>query len=254
MTVAALPGHAAGGGGGGGPPSGLAIFNPLTPTQDLLDGLAALNLPVTTIIIPSTSPEHWVGAAGMARAFPGAHILAPPGFFSAGPGGGRIGGKLAALAPASAVLDEAAAAGRASEMAAAGEGGGGAGPVRLFGGQVEAAVFQGKGGFCEAAFFLTRTRTVLTADLCFGLVASDLDATPGANWLDRVLARVAGIYGRLGCATWPVLRASPAAAAAFVGVVDGWRATGVDRVVPAHLSAPWGGDALEGAFGFVKRG
>ena len=229
--------------------SGLAIFNPLTPTQPLLDGLAALNLPVSAIVIPSTSPEHWVGAAGMSSAFPAASVLAPPGFFTSGPGGGRIGGKLGGLKAASAVLDDAAVAGRASEVEASGEG-----PVRLWNGQVEAAVFRGKGGFCEAAFFLTATRTVLTADLAFGLVPGDLEATPGANWLDKVLARVAGIYGRLGCATWPVLRASPVEAGAFVSVLDGWvEGQGVERVIPAHLSAPWGGDALEGAFGFARR-
>lgn len=247
MTVAALEG------GAGGAPF-LALFNPLTPTQEAMDALAALNTPVAALVIPSTSPEHWVGAAGASEAFPDAEIWAPPGFFSNGPGGGRIGGRLGALAPASAVLDAAAAAGRARELVfderAA---------CSLWGGQVEGALFAGRGGFCEVAFRLVAAKTVLTADLAFGLLPSDLAATPGANWLDGALARLAGIYGRLGSATWPVLRASPAEAAAFVRVLDGWRAGegegggGVDWVVPAHLSAPWGGEQLEGAFGFVKR-
>jgi len=233
---------------------GLVAFNPLTPTQPLLDGLAALEkecgATVRAIVIPSTSPEHWVGGAGLAAAFPAAAVLAPPGFFSAGPGGGRIGGKLGALASASAVLDAAAAAGRATEV----EVPAGGGPTALWGGQVEAAVFQGKGGFCEATFYLASSRTVLTADLAFGLSSGDLAATPGANWLDALLSRVAGIHGKLGCATWPVLRASPGAAAAFVAALDGWVAgPGVDKVVPAHLSAPWGGEALEGAFAFVRK-
>ena len=264
MTVAALeglPGAAQGSSSSDANPASassssapfLALFNPLTPTQDSLDALAATGLPVGAIVIPSTSPEHWVGAAGCAAAFPDAAILAPPGFFSAGPGGGRIGGKLGALAAASAVLDAAAAAGRARELTFAG-GSPAAAAASLWGGQVDAALFAGQGGFVEVAFRLAATKTVLTADLAFGLLPSDLAATPGANWLDGALARLAGIYGKLGCATWPVLRASPAEAAAFVGVLDGWAAGGgVEAVVPAHLSAPWGGDALDGAFGWVKR-
>jgi glyoxylase-like metal-dependent hydrolase (beta-lactamase superfamily II) len=258
-----------GGNGGGASPSRspcLALINPVTPTPELLAGLEAIGAevaaatggpppPVSHILIPSTSPEHWSGAASLATAFPGARIWAPPGFFSNGPGGGRIGGKLPGLAELSAVLDAAAAGDdgtrpRAAEIAFPP----GRAEASLLGGAVRAALFAGRGGFTEVAFYVPAARTVFTADTAFGLNTADLAATPGANWLDGLLARVAGIHARLGCATWFVLKASGEAAREYVGVIDGWRENGggVDWVVPAHLSAPWPGGALDGAFAFVR--
>ena len=59
----------------------LALVGPVAPSEEALDLIKGLGSSVGHIIVPNTSPEHYIYAPAMANAFPQATVWTPAGFF-----------------------------------------------------------------------------------------------------------------------------------------------------------------------------
>lgn len=235
----------------------------------------AVRVRVAHLVVPSSSPEHWSatadalerlgekeeeegeereegeegGEGGEQETATGTLLWVPPNFFD----GGRLLGsviagkeKIDALRPRARLLER-----------------GDAQPC--FGGDVSVAsvVGGGLGLFTEFVFHLRSARAVLTADSAFCLSAEDAAASV-AGPLDLFLARIVGIYGKLGSPVGVALASAPGGQGGrFARDVlrwcdekkDGEEGSGmVQIVVSCHLSAPVADDAagqLRRVFGFL---
>ena len=228
---------------------------------------------VAHLVVPSSSPEHWSATAdalerlgekeeeeeekqqlegddGEEPESGSATLLwVPPNFFD---GGGRLLGsaiagkeKIDALRPRARLLE------RGDEQAA-------------FGRDVSVAsvVGGGLGLFTEFVFHLRSARAVLTADSAFCLSVEDAAASV-AGPLDLFLARLVGIYGKLGSPVGVALASAPGGQGGdFARDVMRWcderdeegGRGKVEMVVSCHLSAPVVDDAagqLRRVFGFL---
>lgn len=60
--------------------NGLALVGALAPTNELLSHIDLLGKPVKHILLPSTSPEHWIYARDLSRSYPDAKLWVVKGF------------------------------------------------------------------------------------------------------------------------------------------------------------------------------
>ena len=223
---------------------------------------------VAHLVVPSSSPEHWLATAdalerlgeegGLPLEGDGEGeeeetlLWVPPNFFESG---GRLLGsaiagkdKIEALRPRARFLQ------RGDDQ-------------ECFGRDVSVAcvVGGGLGLFTEFVFHLRSSKTVLTADSAFCLSAEDAAASV-AGPLDLFLARVVGIYGKLGSPVGVALASAPnSQGRVFAEDVMRWCGDEnesenergekkVEMVVSCHLSAPVIDDAagqLRRVFGFL---
>lgn len=226
------------------PDTSLLLINPLPPTLEFNEHVEQVVRDsgcsrITHVVAPSTSPEHWCALPDVLRDCPaaaGATVWVPPGFFD----GRRIGARFIARAATDAL--KLAATWR--ELPVDG------GAPAAWGGGIDVATLRAPGGVTESAFRVRSARVAVTADTAFGLAESD---AVDASGLDRFAARVAGIYGRVGCALAPVVLAAGSAGRSYADTLASWRDS-VDTLVPLHLSAPWtdGGARLADALAFAR--
>lgn len=222
----------------------------------------SVSVRVAHLVVPSSSPEHWSAAADALERLgekekekrgegeenerdPSTLLWVPPNFFE---GNGRLLGsvikgkeKIEALRSRARFLER----GDAQEC---------------FGGDVSVAsvVGGGLGLFTEIVFHLRSARAVLTADSAFCLSEKDAAASV-AGPLDLFLARLVGIYGKLGSPVGVALASAPAdQGKVFARDAMRWcdeeGGNGVEMVVSCHLSAPVTDDAagqLRRVFGFL---
>jgi hypothetical protein len=206
----------------------LLVVAPVAPTGEALAMLRGLGSGVVRhIVVPNTSPEHYLFTPAFAAAWPDATVWLPPGFLvGAGtplPGRSWLFGACRA---------------RCREL------GVDALPAELVG-ELEAVVLRIT-LFLEAAILLPRHSALCLADTAVCLSASDPEYATMNAWL----ARKIGVYDRLGPITGEALRARPAEARAWATAV---LARDFELVVPAHGSAPVRGGraAFEDCFAFV---
>jgi len=217
---------------------------------------------VAHLVVPSSSPEHWSATADALERLGEKEkdenedendendddnscstlLWVPPNFFE---GGGRLLGsviegkdRIQALKPRARLLEK----GDAQEV---------------FGRDVSvtSVVGGGLGLFTEVVFHLRSARAVLTADSAFCLSQEDAAASV-AGPLDLFLARVVGIYGKLGSPVGVALKSAPGGQGReFAKDVLRWcENDNVEMVVSCHLSAPVRDDAagqLRRVFGFL---
>ena len=219
---------------------------------------------VAHLVVPSSSPEHWSATADAlerlgekedSTATAATLLWVPPNFFDGGGGmllGSVVEGKerIDALRPRARLLR------RGDEQ-------------ECFGGDVSVAcvVGGGLGLFTECVFFLKSARTVLTADSAFCLSEEDAAAS-AAGPLDLFLAKMVGIYGKLGSPVGVALASAPGGQGREFALdvmrwcgdegdeekEDGGGKKKVEMVVSCHLSAPVVDDAagqLRRVFGFL---
>ncbi|KAI8102107.1 hypothetical protein M9434_007166 [Picochlorum sp. BPE23] len=60
--------------------SGLALLGALAPTNELLSHIEMLGKPVRHILLPNTSPEHWIYGPDLSRSYPDAKMWVVKGF------------------------------------------------------------------------------------------------------------------------------------------------------------------------------
>lgn len=225
------------------PNASLILINPLPPTPEFNEHVSTVieqsgASRITHVVAPSTSPEHWAALPDVVASCPaaaGAMLWTPPAFFD----GNRIGGRFIARNQ----VDALKLASTWRELPGDGV------PPPEWGGGIDVALLRAPCGVCEAAFRVRSARLAITADAAFGLSESD---AASASAFDVFSARLAGIYGKVGCAFAPVVLAAGSDGRAYADEVTGWRDT-VDTLVPLHLSAPWseGGERLAEALAFA---
>ena len=199
----------------------LALIGPIAPTQEFLDMITSFNKgPVSHIIVPNTSPEHFLYAPAVANAFPEASLWVCPGFME---------GKGVPLPGRSLLFGGARNRGQIKSM------GVDPWPAELEG-ELEAVVFDVP-FFMEAALCLTKHRTLMLADTAICLSASDPEyANLPSTGL--ALAKQIGLYDRLGPVTRVVFEKYSEQGKAWVNNV--LEKCDFDMIVPAHGSAPVG--------------
>lgn len=165
----------------------LALIGALAPTRELLDQLSLLEKPVSHIILPNTSPEHWYYGPALSRAFPKALLWVVPGFMQ---------GKGVPLPGRSLLFKDAAANGVLREIPFSGtlgldEDGG---SISEFPHQDVEAIVLDVPFFIEAAIFLKSKNVLMLADTGIKLDASDAEY---AN-VNQQLAESLGVWDKLG--------------------------------------------------------
>lgn len=197
----------------------LLLCGPLAPTGELLDMLRHLGGEVTHIVVPNTSPEHWLFGPAMADAFQSATMWFVPGFFE---------GKGVPLPGRSLLFRNARARGQCRTL--------GHDPLpEELQGQVHTVLFDVP-FFLEAAVSLPRHSALLLADTAVCLSASDPEYS-GIGERNEKVARQLGVWDRLGPVTRVVFQQYPQQGKAWVeAVLD--ECPEFDVVLPAHGSAP----------------
>lgn len=190
----------------------LMLHNPVAPTEEMLQLLEGLRIPVSSVLISSNSPEHWLYAPAVLDRFPDAELWVVPGIFD--PVLSRVLWFLGLnkLAAKSMVLGQQ--------------------PGRLDG-QVEALTFATP-FTVEGGVLLKRFGALLVSD-----AATYLDQ-PGAPGLLVAGAKAAGVWERLGPVTKQLFEQYPQDGKAFVeGVLE----LDFSTLLPAHGTAPIPRDA-----------
>jgi hypothetical protein len=209
----------------------LLLIGPVAPTQEVLNQLKALGGAVTHVIVPNTSPEHWLYAPALAAALPNATFWFCPGFFE---------GKGVPLPGRSLLFRAQRARGQCSIL------GVDPFPAELEG-QVRTVLFNVP-FFLEAAIVLPRHKVLLLADTGICLSASDPEYSTGK--VQVKLAETIGVWDRLGPITRVVFEQYKEQGKEWVEkVLD----EDFETVVPAHGSAPLrdGKTAFKNCFDFL---
>ena len=212
----------------------LLLSGPIAPTGEVLNMLKEFGGNVTHVIVPNTSPEHWLFAPALADALPNATFWFCPGFFE---------GKGVPLPGRSLFFRSLRARGQSATL------GVDTLPFELQG-QLQTVLFNVP-FFLEAAIILPRHRALLLADTGISLSASDPEyaSLKGNN---VKMAEKMGVWDRLGPITRIVFEQYPQQGKAWVEAVlsecPDW-----DVVVPAHGSAPvkQGRAAFKNCFDFL---
>lgn len=195
----------------------LLLSGPLAPTVEMLNQVQALGGKVTHVIVPNTSPEHWLFAPALANALPDATFWFCPGFFE---------GKGVPLPGRSLFFSS-----QRKQCAILGVD---PFPVELQG-QVQTVLLDVP-FFLEAAVCLPRHKVLLLADTGICLSKDDPEYASSKN-LNVKLAENIGIWDRLGPITRILFEKYPEQGKSWVEAVlsecPEW-----DMVVPAHGSAP----------------
>lgn len=212
----------------------LVLSGPIAPTPEVLQMIKSFNVgPVSHILVPNTSPEHWLFAPAMANAFPEATLWTVPGFME---------GKGVPLPGRSLFFNGARDRGQIKYI------GVDPWPVELQG-EVDAVLLDVP-FFLEAALCFTRHRTLMVADTAICLSASDPEyANLPSTGL--ALAKQIGLWDRLGPVTRIVFEKYSDEGRAWVNNV--LEKLDFDIIVPGHGSAPVGtrgdgGSAAKQAF------
>lgn len=212
----------------------LLLCGPIAPTAEVLNQLKKLGGNVTHVIVPNTSPEHWLFAPALANALPNATFWFCPGFFE---------GKGVPLPGRSLLFRSQRARGQCATL--------GVDPLPFeLQGQVQTVLFDVP-FFLEAAVCLPHHQVLLLADTGICLSAND----PEYSALRKINVKMAekiGIWDRLGPITRIVFEQYPEQGKSWVEAVlsecPEW-----DIVVPAHGSAPVkdGRTAFKNCFEFL---
>lgn len=219
----------------------LVLSGPIAPTPEVLQMIKSLNCgPVAHILVPNTSPEHWLYAPAMANAFPEATLWTVPGFME---------GKGVPLPGRSLFFNGARKRGQIRSI------GVDPWPAELQG-EVDAVLFDVP-FFIEAALCFTKHKILMVADTAICLSASDPEyANLPSTGL--ALAKQIGLWDRLGPVTRIVFEKYSEKGRAWVNAV--LEELDFDIIVPGHGSAPVGtrGDggssaklAFKECFGFL---
>jgi hypothetical protein len=214
---------------------GLVLVGPVAPTQEMLGMLRSLGGEVAHIVVPNTSPEHFLFAPALAAAFPTATLWTVPGFYAGAglplPGRSWLFAAARARNPCATLgLDPL--------------------PADLEG-QMQVALLDVP-LFLEAAVALPRHRALLLADTGVCLAADDPEyAAMPARGVQ--VARRLGVWDRLGPVTRVLFERHPEAGRAWVEAVLGFD---FEVVLPAHGSAPVRGGpaAVAACFDFLFAG
>lgn len=158
----------------------ISLVGALAPTRELCLQLQRLGKPVKHIVLPNTSPEHWLYGPALSKAFPDALLWVVPGFLE---------GKGVPLPGRSLLFQEVSNRQRLRII-----------PDSLmdethedFPGNIEALVLNVP-FFIEAAVYLKNKNAIVVADTAIKLAADD----PEYENMNVSLAESMGIYDRLG--------------------------------------------------------
>lgn len=209
----------------------LLLSGPIAPTAEVLDQLRALGGEVTHVIVPNTSPEHWLFAPALANALPNATFWFCPGFFE---------GKGVPLPGRNLFFRS-----QRKQCATLG-----VDPLPLeLQGQVQTVLFDVP-FFLEAAVCLPRHKVLLLADTGICLSANDPEYS-SLKIFNVKLAEKIGIWDRLGPITRIIFEKYPEEGKAWVEKV--LNECEFDTVVPAHGTAPVkdGRTAFKNCFDFL---
>eukprot|EP00884_Botryococcus_braunii_P017204 jgi/Botrbrau1/4167/Bobra.0192s0034.1 len=186
----------------------LWVNNPVAPTGEVLEALEALNAPVKHIVISSNSLEHWIYAEKFAELFPTAKVWAPPGFFEGKRILGNVPGFSIGTLTGDVLGDE---------------------PPPDWKGQIDHAVFQ-TDIVVEIALLLRHQRVLLLTDTGFRI-----DETCGLPLLDTWIARIIGLWNKIGSPLWPLYLLNRQATKSFAQKVLGWD---FDVLLAGHMACP----------------
>lgn len=165
----------------------LALIGALAPTRELVEQLSLLDKPVSHIILPNTSPEHWYYGPALSRAFPEALLWVVSGFMQ---------GKGVPLPGRSFLFKDAEAKGVLREIPKAERIGQDEedGNMPEFPHQDIEAVILDVPFFIEAAVHLKTKKVLMLADTGIKL---DADDSEYAN-INQQLAESLGVWDKLG--------------------------------------------------------
>lgn len=224
---------------------GLVAYAPVAPTPEVLELVASLGGGgLRHLVVPNMSPEHGaIHAVGFAEAFPEATVWCVEGLLegkglAGAPGGiGDAARRLAAM-PNARALDRDALR-------------------EATGGDVDYALFQERLGlFKEATLLVRPAAAVALADLGFGAFDDEGMVVPPQRWM----ARLVGVYGRLGAPVgFGVMSSDKEAARRWAGDIEAWAAGAAlpggapEWVFGSHLTPAFPGakEELERGFAFV---
>jgi hypothetical protein len=201
----------------------LLLCGPVAPTGEALRLLSSLDGAVRHIIIPNTSPEHYIYGPAMAAAFPAATLWTLSGFFQGKgvplPGRSLLFSKITKQEPH-----------RCRSL------GVDALPNDLVG-ALDCAVLDVP-LFLEAAVHLPRHRAIIFADSAVFLSSSDPEYAKMGSF-SVGLAKQLGIWDRVGPLTKPVFERYPTEGKEWAERVFNMAAE-CDYIVTLHGSAPSG--------------
>jgi len=197
----------------------LLLVGPVAPTGEVLAMLRSLGGNVAHIIVPNTSPEHWLYAPALADAFPSAALWFVPGFFE---------GKGLPLPGRSLLFKTVRRRGQCRVL--------GQDPFPMdLQDQVHCVLFDVP-LFMEAAVSLPRHNALLLADTAVCLSAQDPEYLRMSE-REINLSKRMGVWDRLGPVTKAVFEKYPEKGRAWVEAVLA-ECPDFDKVIPAHGSAP----------------
>lgn len=188
----------------------LWIHNPVAPTGELLAALADMGGPVSHIVVPNGSPEHWYFLGAFAQHFPDATVWTPPGFFA--------GRRIPFPSPGLKRLRE-------------------SGRVRSFGsasppewrGEVGVALLDTP-SLLEGAFALKKHGALLVSDNCI-MIDDDWAGSAVGKWISQQL----GVWQRLGPFFIQLFDRHPEDTLEWAKAVLEFN---FDTVIPSHVAAP----------------
>jgi hypothetical protein len=213
----------------------LTMIGALAPTGEHLGRLPG-GKPVSDIILPSSSPEHYLYGPAFSRAFPEARVWLLPGF---------LNGSGVPLPGRSLLFREARERGVLREL-------GGSDPrdSRDFPPGLSFATLDVP-LFCESAIFIRSASAVVLSDLALKLDPADPEYADGGNRFG--LAEAAGIWGEVGAITKIVLEKHPREARAWFERVDAFPFRNLLLSHGTAVVEDVGKEELRRAMGFLFR-
>lgn len=205
----------------------LALVGPVAPSEEVREMINQLGLTVSHIIIPNTSPEHFIYAPAMAKAYPGAALWVPPGFFQ---------GRGLPLPGRSLMFSKTRKTHRCFEL--------GKDPIPLsqnstFGRPLFEAITFEVPILIEIGVYFPQQRSLVMADSAICLSNADPEYSNMSAFSINI-AKQLGVWNRLGTLTKPVYEKYPEAGASWVRKVVQTceNRGGLDQILPLHGSIP----------------